>query len=525
MKRYNYRNTIIGSMALAVCALSFTGCTGRFEEFNTNPYAPTPDQMLGDNAATASLIRNMIPALVQGQQNNSQMIDQMVGSEYGGCISCINPWGNSGNFYTLNPRIGWVGSPFDTSMPQIYSSYFQIRELTEGSGVVFAWAQLLRIAGTLKMSDIYGPQPYTKVTGSEYSVAYDDMETLYTAMFADLDEVITTLRGAVLSGSDFSSLKDADIVFSGDFTKWVKFANTLKLRMAMRISGVKPELAKQKAEEAVADAVGCMSAATDAAWSSYNDGMNPYYRAGETWNGGEFRISANITSYLGGYADPRLSLYATATSSGTYNGVRNGIYQSSASFAAYQEFSHANIGMTENLLIMSASEAYFLRAEGALNGWAMGGTAQDLYEEGVRVAMAERGATIGDYLACTSAPADYVDSYTSSNNKPAMTSVAPAWDNAASTEENRERILIQKWIANYPNGWEAWADARRTGYPKFFPVVNNLNTDGVTASRGMRRVPFSQKEYQTNVENINQAVTLLGGADTGATDLWWAKKN
>jgi hypothetical protein len=524
MKKHTLRHTIAGSMAIAVCALGMVGCTGRFEELNTNPFAPTPDQMLGDNAATASLIRNMIPALIQGQQNNSQMIDQMVGSEYGGCIACINPWGNSGNFYTLNPRISWVGSPFDTTMPQIYSSYFQIKELTGGSGIVFAWAQVLRIAGTLKLSDIYGPQPYSKVTGSEYSVAYDDMETLYDAMLADLDDAIATLRSAVLSGSDFSSLKDADIVYGGDFTKWVKYANTLKLRMAMRISSVKPTLAQQKAEEAANDVVGCLSTAADAAWSSYNDGMNPYYRAGETWNGGEFRLSANITSYLNGYSDPRLSSYAMATSSGEYVGVRNGIYQSASTFTAYQSLSHVNVGMTEDLLIMSASEAYFLRAEGALNGWNMGGTAQELYESGVRVAMNERGVQIGDYLVGTNGPADYVDPVNSSYNKPAMTDIAPAWDAAASIEANRERILIQKWIANYPNGWEAWADARRTGYPKFFPVVNNLNTEGVTASRGMRRVPFSQKEYQTNLQNINFAVTLLGGADTGATDLWWAKK-
>ena len=74
-----------------------TGCTDKFEEYNTNPFGPKPDQMLGDNAITGSLIKSMIPALVQGQQNNSQMLDQMIGSEYGGEITCIAQWGNGGN--------------------------------------------------------------------------------------------------------------------------------------------------------------------------------------------------------------------------------------------------------------------------------------------------------------------------------------------------------------------------------------------------------------------------------------------
>ena len=84
-----------------------TGCTDKFEEYNTNPFGPKPDQMLGDNAITGSLIKSMIPALVQGQQNNSQMLDQMIGSEYGGEITCIAQWGNGGNYYTYNPK-SWV---------------------------------------------------------------------------------------------------------------------------------------------------------------------------------------------------------------------------------------------------------------------------------------------------------------------------------------------------------------------------------------------------------------------------------
>ena len=128
-------------------------------------------------------------------------------------------------------------------------------------------------------------------------------------------------------------------------------------------------------------------------------------------------------------------------------------------------------------------------------------------------------------MASTKKPKDYVDPTDSGKNKTAVSEVTPKYDESADPSVNLERILFQKWIANFPNGWETWADIRRTGYPKHFPIVNNLNTDGVTVERGMRRLPFPQSEYNTNNANVRAAVSMLGGSDTSATDIWWAKKN
>lgn len=505
------------------------GCTGKFEDYNTDPAAATKDQMKGDNALVGTAVYNMQRVLVQGQQNDSQMIDHMINSEYGGHIACIAHWGNSGNFYTYNPRIGWIGYMFDTMMPQIYTSFFEIAKNTEETGVVYHWAQILRVYGTFLLSSAYGPVPYTQVKDGEMTVAYDAEADLYNALFADLDEAIEGLTPVAASGEDTSILAEFDVVYNADFTKWVKFANSLKLRMAMRISNADAGLAQTKAEEAITHTLGVMTASSDAAWSSFNDGMNPYYRAEVEWNGGEIRISANVTSYLGGYNDPRLEKYAKAATYTDaegkgigYVGVRNGIYHSEASMAEYQKFSTTAIAASDKLLIMPASEVYFLRAEGALKGWNMGGDAKDLYEKGVAVSMEERGVQLGDYLSSEAVPADYEDPYRTTNNISAVSTVSPKWEEGAN-EANLERILVQKWIASFPSGWERWADFRRTGYPKMFPVVSNRNTDGVTSEGGMRRIPYSQSEYNTNPTNVEAAVGLLGGPDNGATDLWWAK--
>ena len=516
------------SVLLLLAVLSAAGCTKAFEDYNTNPFGPTEEQMRGDNNNVGSLIENMTSLLAQGQQNDSQEIDQMIGSEYGGCISCIHPWNNQGNYYTYNPRQGWIGRTFSTMMPQIYTNYNKIKSETSGRGPVYAWASILRVFGTLRISDCYGPIPYSKMTGQAYTVAYDDMETLYKQMFTDLDEAIGILQRIVTAGEDLSSIAEFDVVYRGDFNKWVKFANTLKLRMAVRISSVEAELARRMAEDAVSNPVGVMTEAEDAAWSTKNDGMNPYYRDGYVWNGnGDFSVSANIVSYLTGYDDPRLGKLVTESKyNGQRIGVRNGIQQNQASYTKYGTFSKPVFSAEDPLLVMSASEAWFLRAEGALMfDWDMKGTAAALYRRGVEVSMKERGAALEEgYFRDDVSPADYEDPSNSGYNANKPSSISTLFSGTDKTAD-LERILVQKWIGSFPNGWEAWADFRRTGYPKFFPVVNNLSTDGVTSDRGMRRLPYPQSEYNTNKANVEAAVTMLSGADKASTDLWWAKKD
>ena len=91
--------------------------------------------------------------------------------------------------------------------------------------------------------------------------------------------------------------------------------------------------------------------------------------------------------------------------------------------------------------------------------------------------------------------------------------------------KNFQRVITQKWIANYPLGLEAWAEYRRTGYPELYPCIDNLSDCGVSSQRGMRRLSFPYTEAQNNKANYDLGVAELGGADNEATDLKWAKKN
>lgn len=497
------------------------GCTDKFEDFNTNPKAPTPEDMEGDFTNTASLLSNMMPVLVLSQENDFQMIDQMIGCEFGRMTAAKNQWGSNAYYACYNPPVGWIGNCFDTNMPKMYTSYFQIRRIAGKESLVYHWANLMRIAGTLRVSDCYGPTPFSQIKdGNEFQVQYDDMPDLFNAMFAELDEAIEGLKGGI-GGSGADVFGDADFIYGGDITKWVKYANTVKLRIAMRLVNVNPALAQQKAEEAVNDNIGVITNVEDAAWSTFLPGTNSFRKVNITWNEG--RVGADITSYMNGYNDPRLPLYANPIEDGTYAGLRSGIWQKQLSPSG-TDYSTPKVEENTPLLSISASEAWFSRAEGALRGWNMGGTAKELYEQGVTISMRERGASIGDYLSSTATPANYVDPQ-GKHSINAVSTICPAYDESASFDTNLERIIVQKWLGNYPNGWETWADFRRTGFPKWFPVVENRSTDGCTNARGMRRLPFPQSEFNTNETNVRQAVTMLGGPDNSATDLWWAKKD
>src|SRR5699024_7385981 len=104
-----------------------------------------------------------------------------------------------------------------------------------------------------------------------------------------------------------------------------------------------------------------------------------------------------------------------------------------------------------------------------------------------------------------------------------LSTVTIKWDPNASFQTKLEKIITQKWLALYPDGEEAWAEFRRTGYPKLFPVVINNSGGKISTSKFIQRLPFPSTEYSTNKAGVDAAVQLLGGPDTGGTPLWWAK--
>lgn len=494
-------------------------CTDNFEEYNTNPYEP-------HSLNPPMLFATMITTGINVQQNDNQMIDQMVAGPFSGYLTMANSWGGS-NFNTFNQTESWNQIPFNTPFEKFYSNYFKLETATGGKGHYWAMAKLLRVNTMLRVTDCYGPIPYSQVANGKTAVAYDSQEDVYKHMFEDLDYVIQMLGEFVDEVGGLKPLEGYDPVYNGDYNKWMRFANSLKLRLAVRISNVSPELARTKAEEAVKSTRGLIDTNDNNAYVGVGAEPNPLWLVASSW--GEIRINATIASYMKGYSDPRSAVYFTTSKLGgdsPYMGMRSGL--EGVKPATYSGYSMPNYEQKDGMLMFCAAETAFLRAEGALRGWDMGGSARDFYEQGVKLSFDQRKVSGADeYLAnAVAVPEPFVDPVNPAKcNYTPKTKITIAWNEGASTEEKLERIITQKWIANFPLGFEGWADYRRTGYPEVFPSVSNLSNGVIDTNRQLRRLPFPLSEKQGNSANVSAAVSMLGGPDTGATDLWWAKKN
>jgi len=177
---------------------------------------------------------------------------------------------------------------------------------------------------------------------------------------------------------------------------------------------------------------------------------------------------------------------------------------------------------------MTSAEAWFLKAEAALRGWAGAGNAGANYNQGILTSFSQYGLDGSTYMNdATDLPQAYIDPKSivaGANNvtsAPELSTITIKWDGAAPFAQQLERIITQKYIAMYPEGQEAWSEYRRTGYPMLWPNVVNTSGGLIPSAKGIRRLPFSIDEVNSNPAGVAGAVTLLGGPDTGGTPLWW----
>jgi hypothetical protein len=382
-----------------------------------------------------------------------------------------------------------------------------------------AIARIWKVWTVHRATDYYGPFPYTYIGYDSTVIPYDKQEDIYMDLFKELAESTADLQANI----DQPAYGDADLIFHGDNTKWLKFANTLRLRLAMRISKVKPDMAKTEAEAAFAGGP-MVDLDDDAYLESSGVNYNGYLRQ-SGWN--EFRMSQTMESLLVGYNDPRLpKFWQPSVNGGLWKGVRNGMNVAEIVTAENEPDNTSgpsNYLLPENMsttpsTVMYTAEAYFLRAEGALNGWAMGGTAQELYEKGIEMSLRTWGITngteISNYINGTSLPIAPGGMF----NTPALTDIPVKFSGVE--EKQREQILTQKWLALFPEGHEAWAEIRRSGYPKLYPILH-IDNPAVPPGEFIKRIPFLNYDRDRNAAAVEAAVPLLGGPDNIFTPLWW----
>lgn len=493
-------------------------------DINRNPFETTEEEMGRDNYNVGSKLKTLQGQVIPTEEHLYQFMEAMCGGSYGGYFSETKPDWNE-KFSTYNPKSDWLQGAFSTVFTNTYPSYRTLMKLKDVS-VPQAIGKVLRVAIMHRSTDMFGPIPYSKIVvegeAAALSAPYDSQKEIYTQMFKELEEADKIfIENSTL---DPAGLKKLDDVYYGSVEKWRKYLHSLQLRMAMRLSYV-PEMkdeARRIAEAAVA--AGVITDNADNAQFHVTDNRSALCFNG--WN--DYRVGADIICYMNGYQDPRREKYFTlgkGNGKDDYYGMRIGTLPTTVTKdKIIVTYSNRRMSNTDPYTWMTAAEVAFLRAEGALRGWAMGGEAKDLYEQGIALSFTQHGVSGAEaYAADTkSVPTAYADPLGLYSDS-APSNITIAWNSDTQTdhfEENLERIITQKWIAIFPLGIEAWSERRRTGYPKLLSIVDNKSKFPDLAKIGIRRLPYPADEYSLNGGHVKEAVQMLGG-DNINIRLWW----
>lgn len=528
MKRINIKNILPGC-AIASAALMLGSCTGEFEKWNINPNEATEEQMGYDNLNTGAYLSQMergvfiVGTDMGGEYQITQMLEGDIFASY---IAPITSWSyapTNNDHYNLYQ--GWYNAPFKDAYTNVMQPWKAIYDVTEQGAPARALASIVKVFGMHRITDMYGPIPYSKF-GTAVKTPYDSQKDVYYQFFNELDTAVNTLT--TLSGQGISTLmEEYDYVYSGNITKWIKFANTLRLRLAMRISNVDESKAREEAEKAIGNSAGLMASSSDDALLHQGTRLtyrNPIWEVSESFN--DMRMSATMDCYLNGYSDPRLTAYFRPTEDdGEYHGARNGM--TSINKDSYtNSTSGINFESNSDLHWMHASEAFFLMAEAKLR-WGLGDkSAKEYYEEGVKASFSTWGVSGADaYLADSESKplTEFSGSNRSTDTSEMLSQLSPAWEEGDDSK-NLERIALQHWISCFPDGQEAWSNMRRTGYPGWVRIQSYDYQTEVAENEMISRLKFPTTEYSDNTDNTTAAVQLLGGKDSAGTRLWWDVK-
>lgn len=534
---------------LATIAMSMTGCLDSFESFNRDP-----NSFYVDNIAIGTIQKMLIKPQYEIYPNNTGMFQYgynlHVDLFAGYCATPHNFGGNCNNTYNL--RSDFNHGPLEILLLKVLPNTTQIIKAANEKEVpqYAALANIMEVIAATYATDTYGPIPYSSTKAGKEPFYYDSQEEVYNIMFGQLEEAVNTLTthlDANPKAATDDKLAEFDKVAGAKYENWIKLGNSLRLRLAMRIVKIDPSRAKQIAEAAVSHKYGVFTANDPDIQLVDNTIQNPMYWMDPQW--GDSRLNASLESIMKGYDHPWMTtLFSSAPDSAIVDingnkaksyandthpdihGVRFGINTGAKNGSQYLNFSSWNLGQEAPLPIFKASEAFFLKAEGVLRGWNMGGgTAKSLYEEGIRSALAHQGITnqeaIARYVETTTKGFPYKDLYNDANSipegNPLLNNVPVKWDEGATKEKQLQQIITQKWLAIFPLSSEAWAEFRRTGYPMIFPVKQNDSNGTIDTNIQIRRMPFAEKERNANAEEVKKAEALLKGPDNGGTRVWW----
>jgi hypothetical protein len=528
--KYSFKIKTLG--AALITAVILSGCNSDFDEINTDPNSLTEDQ-LDATLAGPSFASAIYAGIHNGSYSSPSGVDDQGtwGIATGILSSTFIHYLNCGYGTERNAFVnGYEGRGWTRFYTVAVPALSNAVKASQGNAEALAILKIWKVFMYNQMVDAYGPIPYTEAGNGKEKVPYDSVEFIYEDFFKLLDEANTTLNSSSLT--TVASFQPNDRLYAGNVANWRVFGNSLRLRLALRISDIQPDKAKTQAEAAVAAGV-MQTNEQGAFFKASNITPNNLNMIVNSWG---YTMTASMESILVGYNDPRLAKWFAKIDTGVYRGQPVGGLEDQFGTTKFSAFNNdimgngaaGNLSETKNIEVFMASENYFSRAEGALNGWNMGGSAQSLYEEGIRMSLRQWGITdtaaINAYVAGNTLPTlpNILTVYPTLDLQDIPVKLPVAWSAAAANQ--RTQIAVQKYLAIFPESWESWADLRRSDAKVIYPVLNTDNNDAGVGKSLMKRIIYTTNEYSSNKDAVTDAITKLKGPDTGGTKLWWDTK-
>ncbi|WP_142784770.1 SusD/RagB family nutrient-binding outer membrane lipoprotein [Changchengzhania lutea] len=491
---------------LVIIVLSFGSCDNGFEELNVNPTKPTqldPSTKLtyvqlytGGSNYVAYLFWNVIHLMQNVQHLNN--------------TSYISFLYKEGNTHWL------FEEQFKTTVKNIVDLEAQLEASDASTAATdLAIARIQRILIFSRITDAYGDIPYSEagkgfLEGIRFP-KYDKQSDIYADMLATLESAAATL-----SSGGASSFGSADLLYGGDVLKWKKFANSLMLRLAMRMVNVDEAGAQAWTTKAING--GVMTSNADIAYTQYensaNDGgpnVNPLTKCFTSRDYRQVKISKTFMDFMKDRNDPRVSVLCSTTDGDTDPALQFGQDINDPTRAAANSKPNVNIfgGQLSDLsriiiydapfFFQTYAEVEFMLAEAAERWGLAGGNVEAHYNAGVTAAM--------DYLSLYGHGVNIT--LTQINDYLTANPFVPA--------QALKMINEQYWVATFGNGLETFSNWKRSGYPVLVPAdVANILTDGKIP----RRLPYPGSEKLNNPDAVEAAIAQQGG-DGLLTRMWW----
>ena len=487
-------------IVLLTVLLVIPACDDRLDEMNKNPNAITE---IPDDFLFASLVRMTVRDGISRWQEDygAQYAHQAISNTWTKSIDQYEDFHAQGDVPEEMFSGVYRGSiKYANDIISINSEEGNVNE------VRIAMTKILAIVNFAKLTDFFGDIPYFEGgMGKDevYLPKYDTQKEIYADMVEQLKVQMDILKVA----EPADAYPNQDPMYDNDLDSWVRFANSFRLRLAMRArfvdSGKYNPIIVDCLSQPLIEEID-QNAGIEHQDSENGELYNPWYNKSIDYesNTYQYNVSEKFVDWLKMTSDPRLDALVAPNPAGEFVGLPNGLVDE-----VIGNYTRSQISVPGDLMlqpdqplyIMCASEIWFLRAEAALFGIGTGGDAAQLYQKGIEKGMERWGIDATDYLANSS------EGILSGTN-----------------EEMFEQIATQMWVAFVPNHQEAWSNIRRTGYPVIAQRTGPLVSAGVTNGYLPKRLKYPYTVEKTlNGANMQEAIDRMGGNDEIFTPVWW----